>query len=75
MYNTALYKTNCFSISAGPGWIASFEDDFNCRDFASIAIDTGSSVWGSSKDQLSETDEKGWATFGDFQPFCWCGPY
>ncbi|KAA0715199.1 Serine/threonine-protein phosphatase 6 regulatory subunit 2 SAPS domain family member 2 [Triplophysa tibetana] len=53
-----------------PGWIASFEDDFNCRDFASIAIDTGSNVWGSSKDQLSETDEKGWATFGDFQPFC-----
>ncbi|KAI7799366.1 serine/threonine-protein phosphatase 6 regulatory subunit 2-like [Triplophysa rosa] len=53
-----------------PGWIASFEDDFNCRDFASIAMDTGSSVWGSSKDQLSETNDKGWATFGDFQPFC-----
>lgn len=53
-----------------PGWIASFEDDFNCRDFASIAMDTGSSVWGSSTDRLSETEEKGWATFGDFQPFC-----
>ncbi|XP_050991376.1 serine/threonine-protein phosphatase 6 regulatory subunit 2 isoform X1 [Labeo rohita] len=53
-----------------PGWIASFEDDFSCRDFASIAMDTGSSVWGSSTAQLSETEEKGWATFTDFQPFC-----
>uniref|UniRef100_A0A9J8AVM4 Protein phosphatase 6, regulatory subunit 2b n=1 Tax=Cyprinus carpio carpio TaxID=630221 RepID=A0A9J8AVM4_CYPCA len=34
-----------------PGWIA-FEDDFSCRDFASIAMDTGSSVWGSSTAQL-----------------------
>uniref|UniRef100_A0A8C1M974 Protein phosphatase 6, regulatory subunit 2b n=1 Tax=Cyprinus carpio TaxID=7962 RepID=A0A8C1M974_CYPCA len=55
---------------SGPGWIA-FEDDFSCRDFASIAMDTGSSVWGSSTAQLSETEEKGWATFTDFQPFCW----
>uniref|UniRef100_A0A8C1M8I2 Protein phosphatase 6, regulatory subunit 2b n=1 Tax=Cyprinus carpio TaxID=7962 RepID=A0A8C1M8I2_CYPCA len=54
---------------SGPGWIA-FEDDFSCRDFASIAMDTGSSVWGSSTAQLSETEEKGWATFTDFQPFC-----
>uniref|UniRef100_A0A8C1TT77 Protein phosphatase 6, regulatory subunit 2b n=1 Tax=Cyprinus carpio TaxID=7962 RepID=A0A8C1TT77_CYPCA len=53
-----------------PGWIASFEDDFSCRDFTSIAMDTGSSVWGSSTAQLSETEEKGWATFTDFQPFC-----
>lgn len=58
---------------AGPGWTASFEDDFSCRDFASIAIDTGSNVWGSSTAQLSETEEKGWATFTDFQPFCWWG--
>uniref|UniRef100_A0A8C2I0W2 Protein phosphatase 6, regulatory subunit 2b n=2 Tax=Cyprinus carpio TaxID=7962 RepID=A0A8C2I0W2_CYPCA len=55
---------------SGPGWIASFEDDFSCRDFTSIAMDTGSSVWGSSTAQLSETEEKGWATFTDFQPFC-----
>ncbi|XP_073706128.1 serine/threonine-protein phosphatase 6 regulatory subunit 2 isoform X2 [Garra rufa] len=53
-----------------PGWIASFEDDFSCRDFASIAMDTGSSVWGTSTAKLSETEEKGWATFTDFQPFC-----
>ncbi|XP_052007953.1 serine/threonine-protein phosphatase 6 regulatory subunit 2-like [Xyrauchen texanus] len=53
-----------------PGWIASFEDDFRSRDFASIAIDTGSGVWGSSTAPLSETEEKGWATFGDFQSFC-----
>uniref|UniRef100_A0A671KF83 Serine/threonine-protein phosphatase 6 regulatory subunit 2-like n=1 Tax=Sinocyclocheilus anshuiensis TaxID=1608454 RepID=A0A671KF83_9TELE len=55
---------------SGPGWIASFEDDFSCRDFASVAMDTGSGVWGSSTAQLSETEEKGWATFTDFQPFC-----
>ncbi|XP_016148027.1 serine/threonine-protein phosphatase 6 regulatory subunit 2-like [Sinocyclocheilus grahami] len=53
-----------------PGWIASFEDDFSCRDFVSVAMDTGSGVWGSSNAQLSETEEKGWATFTDFQPFC-----
>lgn len=58
---------------SGPGWTASFEDDFSCRDFASIAMDTGSNVWGSSTAQLSETEEKGWATFTDFQPFCWWG--
>uniref|UniRef100_A0A8C1IMM4 Protein phosphatase 6, regulatory subunit 2b n=1 Tax=Cyprinus carpio TaxID=7962 RepID=A0A8C1IMM4_CYPCA len=50
--------------------VPSFEDDFSCRDFTSIAMDTGSSVWGSSTAQLSETEEKGWATFTDFQPFC-----
>uniref|UniRef100_A0A672PK50 Protein phosphatase 6 regulatory subunit 2 n=1 Tax=Sinocyclocheilus grahami TaxID=75366 RepID=A0A672PK50_SINGR len=55
---------------SGPGWIASFEDDFSCRDFVSVAMDTGSGVWGSSNAQLSETEEKGWATFTDFQPFC-----
>uniref|UniRef100_A0A673KRT6 Serine/threonine-protein phosphatase 6 regulatory subunit 2-like n=1 Tax=Sinocyclocheilus rhinocerous TaxID=307959 RepID=A0A673KRT6_9TELE len=58
------------SHPSGPGWIASFEDDFSCRDFTSIVMDTGSSVWGSSTAQLSETEEKGWATFTDFQPFC-----
>lgn len=56
----------------GPGWVASFEDDFNFKaDFASVAIDTGSGVWGSSTVQLSDSEEKGWATFTDFQPFCW----
>lgn len=58
------------SDAQSPGWTASFEDDFSCRDFASIAMDTGSNVWGSSTAQLSETEEKGWATFTDFQPFC-----
>uniref|UniRef100_A0A3B1IN68 Protein phosphatase 6 regulatory subunit 2 n=1 Tax=Astyanax mexicanus TaxID=7994 RepID=A0A3B1IN68_ASTMX len=54
-----------------PGWVASFEDDFNFKaDFASVALDTGSGVWGSSTTQLSDSEEKGWATFSDFQPFC-----
>ncbi|XP_026855401.2 serine/threonine-protein phosphatase 6 regulatory subunit 2 isoform X1 [Electrophorus electricus] len=56
---------------AGQGWVASFEDDFNFKaDFASVALDTGSGVWGSPTGQLSDGDDKGWATFTDFQPFC-----
>ncbi|XP_037396114.1 serine/threonine-protein phosphatase 6 regulatory subunit 2 isoform X2 [Pygocentrus nattereri] len=59
------------SSPQSPGWVASFEDDFNFKaDFASVAIDTGSGVWGSSTAQLSDSEEKGWATFTDFQPFC-----
>ncbi|XP_076848959.1 serine/threonine-protein phosphatase 6 regulatory subunit 2 isoform X1 [Brachyhypopomus gauderio] len=55
----------------GQGWVASFEDDFNFKaDFASVSLDTGSGVWGSPTAQLSDSDEKGWATFTDFQPFC-----
>ncbi|XP_072550591.1 serine/threonine-protein phosphatase 6 regulatory subunit 2 isoform X1 [Salminus brasiliensis] len=59
------------SSPQSPGWVASFEDDFNFKaDFASVALDTGSGVWGSSTAQLSDSEEKGWATFTDFQPFC-----
>uniref|UniRef100_A0A672PHY9 Protein phosphatase 6 regulatory subunit 2 n=1 Tax=Sinocyclocheilus grahami TaxID=75366 RepID=A0A672PHY9_SINGR len=63
-------KNHDTAKQSSPGWIASFEDDFSCRDFVSVAMDTGSGVWGSSNAQLSETEEKGWATFTDFQPFC-----
>ncbi|KAI5624326.1 serine/threonine-protein phosphatase 6 regulatory subunit 2, partial [Silurus asotus] len=52
-------------------WVASFEDDFNFKaDFAGVAIDSGSGVWGSTTAPLNDSEEKGWATFTDFQPFC-----
>ncbi|NWH84391.1 PP6R2 phosphatase, partial [Aegithalos caudatus] len=35
-----------------------------------VAMDVGSSVWGSAAPQSSAPEEKGWAKFTDFQPFC-----
>lgn len=62
----------CVCVLAGPGWVASFEDDFNFKaDFAGVAIDSGSGVWGGTTVPLNDSEDKGWATFTDFQPFCW----
>ncbi|MCJ8733661.1 hypothetical protein PDJAM_G00226170 [Pangasius djambal] len=59
------------SLPQSPGWVASFEDDFNFKaDFAGVAIDSGSGVWGSTTVPLNDSEDKGWATFTDFQPFC-----
>ncbi|KAF4091887.1 hypothetical protein AMELA_G00042130 [Ameiurus melas] len=59
------------SLPQSPGWVASFEDDFNFKaDFAGVAIDNGSGVWGSTTAPLNDSEDKGWATFTDFQPFC-----
>ncbi|KAG7332880.1 hypothetical protein KOW79_003015 [Hemibagrus wyckioides] len=59
------------SLPQSPGWVASFEDDFNFKaDFAGVAIDSGSGVWGSTTAPLNDGEDKGWATFTDFQPFC-----
>ncbi|KAM9481055.1 serine/threonine-protein phosphatase 6 regulatory subunit 2 isoform 1-T5 [Clarias gariepinus] len=59
------------SLPQSPGWVASFEDDFNFKaDFAGVAIDSGSGVWGSTTAPLNDSEDKGWATFTDFQPFC-----
>uniref|UniRef100_A0A4W4G7V4 Protein phosphatase 6, regulatory subunit 2b n=1 Tax=Electrophorus electricus TaxID=8005 RepID=A0A4W4G7V4_ELEEL len=70
--STLLSCASCGCSPVGQGWVASFEDDFNFKaDFASVALDTGSGVWGSPTGQLSDGDDKGWATFTDFQPFCW----
>ncbi|KAF4805613.1 hypothetical protein TURU_000380 [Turdus rufiventris] len=33
-------------------------------------MDVGSSVWDSAAPQSSALEEKGWAKFTDFQPFC-----
>lgn len=34
-------------------------------------MDVGSSVWVASTPSTSALEEKGWAKFADFQPFCW----
>lgn len=34
-------------------------------------MDVGSSVWAASARSASALEEKGWAKFTDFQPFCW----
>lgn len=36
-----------------------------------VAMDVGSSVWDSATPQSSAPEDKGWAKFTDFQPFCW----
>ncbi|XP_070362762.1 serine/threonine-protein phosphatase 6 regulatory subunit 2 isoform X5 [Equus asinus] len=35
-----------------------------------VAMDVGSSVWAASTPSASALEEKGWAKFTDFQPFC-----
>ncbi|TKC34270.1 hypothetical protein EI555_001460, partial [Monodon monoceros] len=37
-----------------------------------VAMDVGSSVWAASAPSASAAEERGWAKFADFQPFCWC---
>ncbi|TTN17666.1 Serine/threonine-protein phosphatase 6 regulatory subunit 2 [Bagarius yarrelli] len=40
------------------------------QNFAGVAIDSGSGVWGNTTAPLTDSEDKGWATFTDFQPFC-----
>nr|XP_014336156.1 PREDICTED: serine/threonine-protein phosphatase 6 regulatory subunit 2 [Bos mutus] len=39
-----------------------------------VARDVGSSVWAAGSPSTSAPEEKGWAKFADFQPFCWKAP-
>lgn len=70
-----LSKAEVFlSPAAGPGWTASFEDAVNSKaPGPSAAVDVGSSVWDSASPQRdsAQIEDKGWAKFTDFQPFCW----
>lgn len=36
-----------------------------------VAMDVGSNVWSASTPGTSALEDKGWAKFTDFQPFCW----
>ncbi|NXX32366.1 PP6R2 phosphatase, partial [Nicator chloris] len=53
--------------SQGPGWTAVFEP---ASPAPPVAMDVGSSVWDSAAPQGSAPEDKGWAKFTDFQPFC-----
>ncbi|XP_033367590.1 serine/threonine-protein phosphatase 6 regulatory subunit 2, partial [Parus major] len=54
-------------LSTGAGWTAVFEP---ASPAPPVAMDVGSSVWDSAAPQSSAPEEKGWAKFTDFQPFC-----
>nr|XP_021494647.1 serine/threonine-protein phosphatase 6 regulatory subunit 2 isoform X2 [Meriones unguiculatus] len=56
------------SDSAGTTWTAVFDEPVNLTSAAPAAArDVGSSVWAAGP---SAPEEKGWAKFTDFQPFC-----
>ncbi|XP_026926162.1 serine/threonine-protein phosphatase 6 regulatory subunit 2 isoform X4 [Acinonyx jubatus] len=55
---------------AGASW-AVFEETVNSPvPVPGVAVDVGSGVWASSTPSSSALEEKGWAKFTDFQPFC-----
>ncbi|XP_047599371.1 serine/threonine-protein phosphatase 6 regulatory subunit 2 isoform X3 [Lutra lutra] len=56
--------------AAGASW-AVFDEPVNSPVPApGVAVDVGSSVWAASTHSPSTSEEKGWAKFTDFQPFC-----
>uniref|UniRef100_A0A8C0C1T5 Protein phosphatase 6 regulatory subunit 2 n=1 Tax=Buteo japonicus TaxID=224669 RepID=A0A8C0C1T5_9AVES len=58
------------SVSLGSGWTAVFEPVNSKPPAPCVAMDVGSSVWDSAAPENTTPEEKGWAKFTDFQPFC-----
>ncbi|XP_035170946.1 serine/threonine-protein phosphatase 6 regulatory subunit 2 isoform X2 [Oxyura jamaicensis] len=56
--------------SEGSGWTAVFEPVNSKPPAPCVAMDVGSSVWDSAAPENTTPEEKGWAKFTDFQPFC-----
>ncbi|KAM9247957.1 serine/threonine-protein phosphatase 6 regulatory subunit 2 isoform 1-T1 [Leptosomus discolor] len=56
--------------SEGSGWTAVFEPVNSKPPTPCVAMDVGSSVWDSAAPENPTPEEKGWAKFTDFQPFC-----
>ncbi|XP_063998889.1 serine/threonine-protein phosphatase 6 regulatory subunit 2 isoform X2 [Pogoniulus pusillus] len=56
--------------SEGSGWTAVFEPVSSKPPTPCVAMDVGSSVWDSAAPENTAPEEKGWAKFTDFQPFC-----
>ncbi|XP_007952957.1 serine/threonine-protein phosphatase 6 regulatory subunit 2 [Orycteropus afer afer] len=55
----------------GARWAAVFDEPVSAAPQApGVAVDVGSSVWAVSTPGASGPEEKGWAKFTDFQPFC-----
>uniref|UniRef100_A0A8C5QCA6 Protein phosphatase 6 regulatory subunit 2 n=1 Tax=Leptobrachium leishanense TaxID=445787 RepID=A0A8C5QCA6_9ANUR len=52
------------------GWTAVFEPVNSKPPTPCVALDVGSSVWDAPVPETSASEEKGWAKFTDFQPFC-----
>ncbi|XP_034841888.1 serine/threonine-protein phosphatase 6 regulatory subunit 2 isoform X7 [Mirounga leonina] len=56
--------------SEGTSWMV-FDEPVNSPAPApGVAVDVGSNVWAASTPSSSALEEKGWAKFTDFQPFC-----
>ncbi|XP_064446485.1 serine/threonine-protein phosphatase 6 regulatory subunit 2 isoform X10 [Mirounga angustirostris] len=56
--------------SEGTSWTV-FDEPVNSPAPApGVAVDVGSNVWAASTPSSSALEEKGWAKFTDFQPFC-----
>ncbi|KFV71274.1 Serine/threonine-protein phosphatase 6 regulatory subunit 3, partial [Dryobates pubescens] len=56
--------------SEGSGWTAMFEPVSSKPPTPCVAMDVGSSVWDTAAPENTTPEEKGWAKFTDFQPFC-----
>ncbi|XP_054255610.1 serine/threonine-protein phosphatase 6 regulatory subunit 2 [Indicator indicator] len=56
--------------SEGSGWTAVFEPVSSKPPTPCVAMDVGSSVWDTAAPENPTPEEKGWAKFTDFQPFC-----
>ncbi|XP_030393066.1 serine/threonine-protein phosphatase 6 regulatory subunit 2 isoform X1 [Gopherus evgoodei] len=54
----------------GSEWTAVFEPVNSTPPAPCVAMDVGSSVWDSAAPETATPEEKGWAKFTDFQPFC-----
>ncbi|XP_050776141.1 serine/threonine-protein phosphatase 6 regulatory subunit 2 isoform X2 [Gopherus flavomarginatus] len=54
----------------GSEWTAVFEPVNSKPPAPCVAMDVGSSVWDSAAPETATPEEKGWAKFTDFQPFC-----
>ncbi|XP_044796634.2 serine/threonine-protein phosphatase 6 regulatory subunit 2 isoform X2 [Bubalus bubalis] len=62
----------CEGGSEGSSW-AVFDGPVTPRATSpapAVALDVGSSVWAAGSPSTSAPEEKGWAKFADFQPFC-----
>nr|XP_055184241.1 serine/threonine-protein phosphatase 6 regulatory subunit 2 isoform X3 [Nyctereutes procyonoides] len=55
---------------AGTSWNVFDEPGTSPALAPGVAVDVGSSVWAASTSSPSALEEKGWAKFTDFQPFC-----
>uniref|UniRef100_A0A8C5SZW2 Protein phosphatase 6 regulatory subunit 2 n=1 Tax=Laticauda laticaudata TaxID=8630 RepID=A0A8C5SZW2_LATLA len=55
---------------AGPGWRTATEPVKSKPPASWVATDIGSSVWDTVMPGTKAPEERGWAQFPDFQPFC-----